>query len=115
MPEFNTALLRERFVIHDAMPAGIEEAEPVVALSNRLVVSLRDERGEKTELFVLRTQNMHSCLRMAARMAGDFADKGPLLNRSREYSWENAWQAITKGYEEQWNPDRWVAGLERQL
>jgi len=107
--EFHTSLLRERFVIHDAMPAGMEEEEPVIALSNRLIVSLQDVHGKNTEIFIVRAQNMHSCLRMAARMAGDFSARGPLLNHSLEYRWEKSWQSITKGYEEKWNPDRWVA------
>lgn len=108
MSEFNASLLREKFVIHDAMPADMTDNEPIVALSNRLKVPLIDKHGA-AETFVVRAQNMHTTARLAAQIAKDFADYGPLMSRKKPFDWAAAYDAITKGYEADWNPQRWVA------
>lgn len=112
MAEFHTSLLREKFVIHDTMPESMSDKGPVIAMSNRLVVPLVSGDQTFSETFVVRAQNMHSCLRMAAHIVADFyADGGhtSLIDRPEPYDWEGAYNAITKGYEAKWNPQRWVA------
>ena len=110
MSTFNSSLLREKFVIMDVMPGDLSDKEPVIALSNRLAEPLRSIDGLTTEHFVVRAQNMHMCLRMAAKMASDFAEFGPIMGRkTRQLDWEYAYIAIAKGYEKKWNPKGWVA------
>jgi len=108
MSEFNTSLIREKFVIHDAMPADMTDNEPIVALSNRLKFTLISKEGD-TETYVVRAQNMHTTARLAAQIAKDFNDFGPIMTRPRGFDWKEAYEAITKGYESDWNPHRWVA------
>lgn len=108
MPEFNTSLLREKFVIRDVMPTDEADSQPVVALSNRLVLPLTSANGNLAETFVIRAQNMHTCARMAAQLARDFHEDGPILNRQNPYDWEEAYQGIIAGYEKKWNPNRWI-------
>lgn len=103
--DFSTTLLREKFVIKDTDPQATEA--PVVALSNRMVVSLNGTSGP-SETFVIRTQNMHSCVRMAARIAHAHAD-GPLMLRSPPFEWAKAWESVVEGYERQYNPNIWGA------
>jgi hypothetical protein len=109
MKNFQTSLLREKFTISDSMPMAISDKEPVIALSNRLVVPLQSLDEVVSETFVVRAQNMHSCLRMAAHLAHDFYDRGSILERPKPYDWKYTYLAMTKGYEKKWNPDRWVA------
>lgn len=105
--DFTTSLLRERFVIHDVhAPDG--EA-PLVALSNRIAVPLGAPGDERAEYFVVRAQNMHSCTRLAARLAQDYQENGPLMTRAKPFDWNAAWNALVKGYEKTWNPQRWAA------
>lgn len=112
MTEFNTTLLREKFVIRDAM-AGKDgyrhDSEPVIALSNRMSLPLVSKDGETRETIVVRAQNMHSCARMAARIVQEFQETGPIIKRKTPFDWKFAWLSITKGYEARFNPNRWVA------
>lgn len=109
MDGFNASLLREKFVIRDVMPADITDEKPVIALSNRLSMPLSKDNGKTYEEFVVRAQNMHTCARLGAKIAQDFQDYGSLIDRPKPFDWNLAYRSITKGYEEKWNPDRWVA------
>jgi hypothetical protein len=108
MKEFNTSLLREKFVIHDPN-APDPEGKPVVALSNRIVLELRNKQDEIQEIFTVRAQNMHCCVRMSARILQSFLQGGPLLTRATPYDWANAWDTAINDYERAYNPQRWIA------
>ncbi|MGB4107176.1 MAG: hypothetical protein WBK55_05200 [Alphaproteobacteria bacterium] len=109
MKELVTELLREKFVIHD-LAAGLKSGQgPTIALSNRMVVALKNEKGETQETLIVRAQNMHSCIRMAARMVQSFISGGPLLDRPSPYDWQAAWDLASGEYEQNYNPQRWVA------
>lgn len=108
MSEFHSSLLREKFSIHDSDPETHEQ-KSIIALSNRIVVELKGQKKDQTELFVIRAQNMHSCVRMAARILKSYKTSGPIMNRPKAYDWEAAWDAIVNDYEYRYNPDRWVA------
>ncbi len=108
MAEFNATLLREKFVIKDVMPEKEDDAS-VVALSNRLTLPLYDSRTGKREDLVIRAQNMHTCVRLGARLAQDVQDYGALLTRAPAFDWAEAYDAITKGYESRFNPNLWAA------
>lgn len=77
MSEFHSSLLREKFSIHDSDPETHEQ-KSIIALSNRIVVELKGQKKDQTELFVIRAQNMHSCVRMAARILKSYKTSGPL-------------------------------------
>ncbi len=105
MDAFSTTLLREKFEIRDSAP--VSDEEPVVALSNRLVTPIPGSpKGEK---FVVRAQNMHSCIRMAAKIVTATLDEGSLIEREKPYDWEKAWDSVNEGFEKKYNPARWVA------
>lgn len=103
--EFKTTLLREKFVLQD--PAASEE--PIVALSNRMVLALENDEGGDTETYVIRTQNMHSCTRLCAAIAKEYFDRGAMMNRMTTFQWAPLWRDVSKGYEKDWNPDAWAA------
>lgn len=106
--EFKTTLLREKFTLRD--PAGdLSDTPPVVALSNRMVLPLSSDLGEEAETYVIRTQNMHSCARLAGAIAKEYYDRGAIMKRPAAFSWENLWRDVIKGYEKDWNPDIWCA------
>ena len=105
MQEFKTSLLREKFVIS---PKDKKE-EPIIALSNRIVISLKSPDGIDDETFIARTQNMHSCVRLAAAILKEFHDNGTLANRGKPISWKTIWDDVVKGYERDWNKDIWCA------
>jgi hypothetical protein len=110
MPEFSATLLREKFVIQDALPSDLSDKPPIIALSNRIMVPLINPNlDEISETFVIRAQNMHSCVRLAAHLTRDFQENGPILTRSKKFDWDYAYISLFKGYEKKWNPNRWVA------
>lgn len=107
MFEFSTSLLREKYVIKEIVEKG-KEKEPLIALSNRLYLPLKSPIAGQEEEFVVRAQNMHTTLRIAAQMARDFYETGPLMDRKKPYDWEYTYLKIIKGYEKKFNPDRWI-------
>ncbi|MCC6597636.1 MAG: hypothetical protein IT559_02465 [Alphaproteobacteria bacterium] len=108
MKAFNTTLLRERFVIYTPQKGNKKNAS-TVALSNRIAAELRDSEDRVSETFIIRTHNMHSAVRMLARIIQSFDQGGPLSIRQEGYDWEEAWHLIVNDYEHTYNPDRWVA------
>lgn len=107
MKVLETSLLREKFVIRD--PGQRDGKSRVVATSNRLVIDLRDDSGRPVETFVVRAQNMHGCVRMAAQLLQAYLSIGPLLlSRAVPFSWKDAWDKAQSDYETAFNPQRWV-------
>lgn len=109
MYELNTSLLREKFLIQNTDPSSEEMGSTLQALSNRFVLELSNHQGEIVETFVIRGQNMHSCVRFGARIIRAFQDRGPIMSRAEEFKWEQVWDSIVNDYEHQFNPERWIA------
>lgn len=110
MPEFTATLLREKFVIQDLLAGDLSDKPPIIALSNRISVPLINPNLDKiSETFVIRAQNMHSCVRLAAHLTRDFQEYGPIMSRAKKFDWDYAYISLVKGYEKKWNPNRWVA------
>lgn len=107
-PDFKTSLLREKFTLTDpnADPAT---SAPLIALSNRMVVPLEDSVSGDIHTFVVRTQNMHSCTRLAAAIAKEFYERGALILKDPDFDWKALWNDVVQGYEKDWNPDIWAA------
>lgn len=108
MVTFNSSLLREKFTIHDPQDASQESGAPVLALSNRMVVELVSKTGQNKERFIVRTHNMHSCVRIVARLVRVYYTTGPILVRP-DFEWETIWDQIVNEYEYEFNPQRWAA------
>ncbi len=108
MPDFNATLLREKFTIQDSMSGDMSDKPPIIALSNRLAVPLAGADNIISEKFIIRSQNMHICARLAAHILRDFQENGPILTRTKKFDWDYAWLSIIKGYEKKWNPHRWI-------
>lgn len=105
--EFKCTLLREKFVLRD--PAGdLSDMPPVTALSNRMVLPLTSDL-EEAETYVVRAQNMHSCTRLCAAIAKEYAERGAMMKRVMAFRWDNLWRDVIKGYEKDWNADIWCA------
>ena len=104
--EVNTTLLREKFVIRDTED---EAAEPVIAVSNRLALPMYDDHGDLVDTLVIRAQNMHGCLRMAAQILQSFLTHGPILSRIKPFDFETAWDKACSDYETFYSKFRWVA------
>jgi hypothetical protein len=110
MMEFRTSLLREKFVITEKAD---KSAEPVIAMSNRIAIPLISEDKIDNETYVVRTQNMHSCARLAAAITKEFFERGTIANRAIPMNWEDIWLDVIKGYERDWNPDIWCCIYHR--
>lgn len=109
MKEFRTSLLREKFTITEKE----NDEGPITALSNRIVVPLVSVDGIDNETFVIRTQNMHSCARLAAAVIKEFIERGTIASRASPVPWKEIWGEVIKGYERDWNPDIWCAVYHR--
>lgn len=103
--KFNSSLIREKFVILE----NENDKESVVATSNRMVISFDSEITDEQETFIVRAQNMHSCIRLAALIVKERQDRGAITTRIRPFKWEHIWNDVIKGYEKDWNPDIWGA------
>lgn len=105
--DFSCVLLREKFVIRDASTTNPEDT--LVAVSNRLSITLHDGSGKISEIFVVRSQSMHICTRMAAKIIRTFQDLGPLMSRDFKFDFDAAWNDITEEYERQYNENCWLS------
>ncbi len=108
MKEFNSSLLREKFILND-LDADLDEEGAVIAVSNRMVVDLKNRMGDLEERFVVRAQNMHLCVRMATRLLQAYLQTGKILGRKNEFDWAVAWEPIINEYERKYNKARWIA------
>lgn len=107
MKSFGTHLTRERFVIREPQSKNGEVS--TVALSNRVAVDLTGAKGNVEESFAVRTQNMHGCVRMAAKILESHRRAGLILKRTPPFDFSNAWASIQSDYEKSHNSDRWAA------
>lgn len=118
--ELNTTLLRERFVIRDLPSpnaqtnapadgtAPAEEAETLTALSNRLVLPLRDANGDVSEVFIIRSRIMHAAVRMAAQILVSYKRSGPLLVRAEPFDFEEVWDRIRVPHDDIYFNHPWI-------
>ncbi len=105
MTTFDTSLVREKIVFSDD---GTENGkEPVIIKSNRIFLKLT-QLGD-TEKIVVRTQNMHTTLQLAAKILFSYYRSGLLLSRETPFDWEGQWDSIILNYEREFNPDLWAA------
>ncbi|MFA7276318.1 MAG: hypothetical protein WC043_05905 [Pseudobdellovibrionaceae bacterium] len=105
--EISTTLLREKFVIRTASAA--EEGVPMTVASNRLVIPLMNAKGDVIESFVIRSKNMHNCIRLAAVLIQAFQRAGALLNRPEPFSFEDAWTKLCSDHDRKYYADQWVS------
>lgn len=106
MKEFIASLQRERFTVLDPNP--FTDQEPLVALSNRIAVPLIKD-GVYIDNLTVRTQNVHSCIRMAAKIV-EMIDEGRIdIRELDKVKWDKLWKEITAGFETKFNPKIWVA------
>lgn len=102
MSDFQSSLLREKFTITDK-----KEPSPILAMSNRLIIHNINKVSLEDEYIIIRTQNMHSCARLAAFIMRDFYDHGLIVKRFQKEDWQYIWKETIKGYDRDWNPDIW--------
>lgn len=102
MIEFETSLLRERFVIQN-------DGGQIEAASNRIACPLYNSKGELVEEFIIRGQNMHSCARMVSRLLQSYFIGGPLVGRKIPLDWEALWKGIITSFDKENNENLWIA------
>ncbi|HEY8964157.1 MAG TPA: hypothetical protein VIN59_06830 [Alphaproteobacteria bacterium] len=105
MYPLSTTMLREKFIIRE----GDGKAEPMIAVGNRLALPLISKSGKSEERLVVRGQNMHTTLRMAAMITRTFYNDGPILHRSPSYPWGPNWQEWVPDHETENNERNWIA------
>ncbi|NBX65920.1 MAG: hypothetical protein EBQ96_02885 [Proteobacteria bacterium] len=101
----NTTMLREKFILREGSP----DDEPMIAVGNRIALPLISKKGQREERLIVRGQNMHTTLRMAAMIAKTYYRDGPIQSRSPGYSWGPNWQATLPDFEKQYNDQGWIA------
>ncbi len=109
MEEFNTSLVREKIIFTGDGAGGNTDnaAAPVVIRSNRVFLSLG--KSPDLEKIVIRAQNMHTALRLTAKILYSYYQEGAFLARTPPFSWEKQWEESLSGYEKDFNPQIWGA------
>lgn len=103
---FSAILLREKFVIRDTK---VPDAQAITALSNRICLHLMDSTGHIIETFIIRSQAMHTCIRMAAKLVQTFRSTGPIMARELSFNFAEAWEDVIEDYDRRANEKIWVA------
>lgn len=104
--EINTTLLREKFIIRDMEREG---DAPIVAVSNRLSLPLYNISGDLVDTLVIRSQNMHHCIRMSGHILRSFINSGPLFSRNAPYDFQEAWDKCLSVYDASFTINKWIA------
>lgn len=107
MKSFNASLLREKFTISDPKHADREDLA-TIAVSNRMVVDLTNPQSKSHERYIIRGQNMHTVVRMAAYIIDEYETGGPIAARGF-FNWQKAWEEVLTDHEYRYNPERWFA------
>jgi hypothetical protein len=101
MDNFNTSLVREKIVFTEG------DKEPTVIRSNRIFLKLGE--GAHAEKVVIRAQNMHTTLRVAAKILFSYFRHGLILPRTMPFDWDGTWDTCLNSYEKEFNPRIWAA------
>lgn len=104
MIQFQTSLLREKFILKNQ-----DKGQSITALSNRLVLTLEHGEFNFNETYIVRAYNMHSCIRMGARILQEYSKRGPIEHRPVPFDWDEAHNLVMNDYERKYTPHHWVA------
>lgn len=113
MSEFSASLVREKIVFVDGgqevdiLADEDDGSGPTIIRSNRVFLKL--QQGNKTEKIVVRGQNMHGTLRMAAKVYAQFGKGGTFLDRAAPFDWQEHWDQTVSAYDKEFNPGNWIA------
>lgn len=86
----------------------VARREPMIALSNRVRIDLRDGNGKIVETFIVRGHMLHTVVRFAGTIMNNFDRLGPLLVRQDPIDWAQLWALSAGGFERDHNPDLWA-------
>ena len=79
-----------------------------IAMSNRMVVELINPQNDMRETYVVRAQNMHCVVNMAAQIVKEYGENGPIAARGF-FNWVDCWQKAISDFEYKHNDQRWLA------
>lgn len=106
MPDFKANLIRELFVLKNRNKPS---DDPQTARGNRLAITCFDAKNENAGNFVIRAQNIHTTLRLAARVARHWYDHGEMAQTGpNRFNWQHEYNETVKDYEDKWNADCWA-------
>lgn len=109
MKDFSATLIREKFLLHPTKENCTDDEAAQKAVGNRLEINLAPKKGGDIERFVIRAQNMQTCLRIGAHVAYHFFEHGDLPKSGRNrFEWRFIFKSVTEVYEEKWNPGIWA-------
>ena len=109
MKDFSAIMLREKFELFPVNGEGTEDKPELEASGNRLEIKLGSKASESQTVYIIRSQNMHTCLRIGAHVAYHHFEHGDLPQSGRNrFEWRYIFKTVTEIYEEKWNPDIWA-------
>ena len=110
MKDFSAQLTREKFDLHPD-PKDEEDGKAMTtAVGNRLEIKLSSKKNEEEAKFIVRAQNMQTCLRIGAHVGYHYFEYGDLPKSGRNrFEWRHIFKSVTEVYEEKWNPEIWAA------
>ncbi len=99
----DTSLLREKFIINEKN--AHQEARPLnlKCPSTRMAIELQSEE------IIVRSYNMHSCVRMVAQIIAEHKKNGNIMSRQKKVGWTKLWSESLSPYDKIYNPNDWVA------
>lgn len=106
MHQFYATLIRERFTLTPQKSKDDVQA----AISNRLDFRCFDKTGAKEASFIVRAQNIHTTLRIAAQLAKQWYEYGHINASGRDrFNWKNVYKDATDDFEKKWNYKCWAS------
>lgn len=109
MPAFEAMLVRERInLTQRPIDAGVQ-VEPHVSVIRSTRLHLQLSGRVKVENVVIRAQNMHTTLRIGAKVLFSFYKTGHFAKRVEPFDWQSMWDLLLTNYEHKYAPELWAA------
>lgn len=106
--DLNTSLLREKFTIKEQANSSGTSTLDIIAPSTRFPLDLT-YANLPSEQYIIRTNNMHNCVRAAANLIDNYEHHGPIQRRATPIEWSDIWGAAFSPYERIYSTKAWIS------
>jgi len=106
--DLNASLLREKFTIKEKPSDSKEKGLDTIAPSTRFPLDITYAELP-SKRYIIRTNNMHNCVRVAANLIDNYERHGPLEHRKTPINWSTLWGAAFSPYERLYSKKPWIS------
>ncbi len=104
----DTSLLREKFIIKERCSGAEDKTMLIHCPSTRMPITLQSGNLPE-ETYIVRTNNMHNCVRLVSKIVQNYENFGPISGRIKQINWDELWDNSLNSFERRHTPNRWAS------